>query len=278
MTRRTAALTATALSLALALAGASGAAASGGGSDAPTPYRVTGTGLDLPEGAALARHGHVNVRWASIEGDGSVNVHLGGPSSPWHDLEGATSVTWERLGLPADACIEWVQVHGFDEHFGEGGQAPVCRSVPMRPAATPAPAPAVPAPAPAHEVDDEVPAVGSSPVQAAPAPADSAPDAPAPEPQPVADDVVGPVDGDVVPVLTGPGVVPVAGVAPVVAAGDVDVVDPAAVVLDPVPAPEPQQLAATGASALPFAAFVAASLLVGGFLLAHRARPRGARA
>ncbi|MFC8193506.1 hypothetical protein ACFUMH_17770, partial [Cellulomonas sp. NPDC057328] len=171
---RTTALT-LAASAALLTATATGAAA---GSDAPTPYRVTGAGLELPAGHVLGEHAHLNVLWTSPAGGGATNVHVEGAGTPWHDLLGAASVTWDRLGLPADACVRWVQVAGFDEHFGEGGQAPVCR--------TPSPAPAVPAPAaPAPQPAAPVPApAASAPAPAAP-PADAA-DAPAPTTAPPA--------------------------------------------------------------------------------------------
>ncbi|MFS0705863.1 hypothetical protein AB6N23_15230, partial [Cellulomonas sp. 179-A 9B4 NHS] len=164
----TAALT-LAASAALLAATATGAAA---GSDAPTPYRVTATGLELPTGQVLAEHAHLNVLWTSATGAGAgaTNVHLEGAGTRWHDLVGAASVTWERLGLPADACVRWVQVAGFDEHFGEGGQAPVCRTASPAPAvpapAAPAPQPAAPVPAPAASA----PAPAAPPADAAPAP------------------------------------------------------------------------------------------------------------
>ena len=182
------AATTTALT-ALVLVGAATAASAG--SDAATPYRVTGTGLELPAGATLQVHGHVNVVYTSALGTVSRNVHIEGPGTPFGDLAGASALTWDRAGLPPDACITWVQVGGYDEHFGEGGQAPVCRTgAPAAPPAAPAPAPsdAAPAPAPVAPAPVAPPAsappapaepLPSAPAQAAPAP-DEAPAAPAP--------------------------------------------------------------------------------------------------
>ncbi|MCC2320777.1 hypothetical protein [Cellulomonas xiejunii] len=193
--RRTAALasaTTTALT-ALLLVGAATAASAG--SDAPPPYRVTGTALELPVGATLQVHGHVNVVYTSARGTASRNVHIEGPGTPFGDLVGTSVLTWDRAGLPPDACITWVQVSGYDEHYGEGGQAPVCRTGTPSAAPEPAPsdgAPALPpvAPAPiatapaAPPVDAPAPAapgepIASAPTEVAPAPAE-APAAPAP--------------------------------------------------------------------------------------------------
>lgn len=239
------ALSTTALSAALVLT--AGSVAVAGGSDAPPPYQVTATGLVLPDGATFARHGHVNVRWTSASGEGSRNMHLGGPDSPWHDVEGTSAVTWARLGLPADACIVWVQVHGYNEHFGEGGQAPVCRT-------TPAPEPVPPVddvpitPAPQPPTEPETPQPPTEP---------QTPEAPAPPP---GDDGAAPTEPDEsddttpAPVLGAPAAG--APTPPMTAVAAAEQVPP---------------LAATGSSASPLAAVAAAAVLLGaGLLLARR--------
>ncbi|MBF0687707.1 MAG: hypothetical protein IR158_08075, partial [Cellulomonas sp.] len=107
--RRAAVLTSATTALtALVLVGAATAASAG--SDAPTPYRVTGTGLELPAGATLQVHGHVNLVYTSALGTVSRNVHIEGPGTPYGDLAGASTLTWDRAGIPPDACITWVQV------------------------------------------------------------------------------------------------------------------------------------------------------------------------
>lgn len=182
--RRTAVLTAaTATALtAVTLVAAAGAASAG--SDAATPYRVTATGLELPAGAVFELHGHVNVVYTSALGTGARNVHLEGPGTRFADLVGGSVLTWDRVGLPPDACITWVQVGGYDEHHGEGGQAPVCRADVPAPAVVPAPGPS----------DAAAPSPATTPA-ATPAPAAApAPPAPAPttEPVPAADAGVAP--------------------------------------------------------------------------------------
>lgn len=243
------ALSATALSAALVLTGASVAAA--GGSDAPPPYQVTETGLVLPDGATFARHGHVNVRWTSANGDGSRNMHLGGPDSPWHDVEGTSAVTWARLGLPADACIVWVQVHGYNEHFGEGGQSPVCRTTPA-----PEPAPVPPAddvpitPAPQPPAEPEGPQAPAEPEAPEPPEAD--------EPQ-----IPVPPTGTTPPTQLTPETAPAPALsAPAAGAPGAPVAAAAAEQASP--------LAATGSSSSPLAAVAAAAALLGAGLLFTR--------
>lgn len=264
------ALATTALTLAasavLLAATATGAAA---GSDAPTPYRVTGTGLELPAGHVLGEHAHLNVLWTSPTGAGATNVHVEGAGTPWHDLLGAASVTWDRLGLPADACVRWVQVAGFDEHFGEGGQAPVCRTT-----TTPAPAPVPAAPAP-------VPVPG--PPAATPAPA--APAAPA---APVADPAAAapPAPGTAAPTpaateastVLAPAPTPT-GRAEVLAAADAAVARPPVVrgAGGTAATQGAEVLSATGASAVPVLALGLAAVLAGGVLVlrTRRTTPEG---
>lgn len=191
--RRTALLTVTTTTALAALT--LGATAAHAGSDAPTPYRVTPTGIELPAGAGFELHGHVNVVYTTATGTARRNVHIEAPGTPFGDLAGASALTWERAGVPADACITWVQVAGYDEHFGEGGQAPVCRTPAAPPAAPapvpPAPAPVPPAPAPAG------PAPAAPPT--APTPAPAAPAAPAPAPAPTGETASAPVAAPVAP-------------------------------------------------------------------------------
>lgn len=249
---RTAAL-ALAASAAVVTLTATGAAA---GSDSPTPYSVTATGVELPAGHVLAEHAHLNVLWTSPAGAGARNVHLEGPGTRYHDLVGATAVTWERLGLPADACVHWVQVAGFDEHFGEGGQAPVCRTA--QPVAAPAPVPAPPAPA------------APAPAPAAPAPAAPAPAAPAtgaPTTPTAAQPAVAATPAASPRVTSSP--LP-SGTAEVLAAGDDDGAVASAFGLDwEVPA-RGGELGATGTSAVPVLALGLAAVVAGTVLVLSR--------
>ena len=194
--RRNAVLTTTAATALTALTLVGAATSASAGSDSPTPYRVTGTGLELPPGAVFQVHGHVNVVYTSAAGRASRNVHIEGPGTPFGDIAGASTLTWDRIGLPPDACITWVQVAGYDEHFGEGGQADVCRTpLPQPPAPSPAPTtPPAPtpgtssapttAPPPAPTVDVSAAPTPVAPAAPTPTPVAAAAPAPAPTPTP----------------------------------------------------------------------------------------------
>ena len=103
------------------------------GSDSPPPYTVAAQGITFPR--PLEAHGHVNVRLS----DGtSRGLHLdpnnGRPGAQWI---GATTLPWSALSITG-GCVAWVQVAGYNEHFGEGGQSPVCLTTPT-PTPTPEP-------------------------------------------------------------------------------------------------------------------------------------------
>lgn len=151
-----------------------------GGSDSPTPYTVTATGINLPR--PLAAHDHVNIRLT----DGtSRGLHLdpnnGHPGARWI---GASFLPWSALGI-TDGCVSWVQVAGYDEHFGEGGQSPVCLST------TPTPEPSWTAepepseePTPKPSPTSPEPSSSPSPTQPEPSPEPSVTVAPTSEPEP----------------------------------------------------------------------------------------------
>ncbi|UZN02601.1 hypothetical protein [Cellulomonas sp. S1-8] len=189
--RRTAVLSATTATVLTTLALVGAATGASAGSDAPTPYRVTGTGIELPAGATFEVHGHVNVVATSALGTMSRNVHIEGPGSRFGDLAGASTLTWDRIDLPPDACITWVQVAGYDEHFGEGGQEPVCRTGTTPPAAAPEPSAApsagvTPSAVPSASVVPPASATPSAAPPVVPAPTPSADVAAAPTPAPTA--------------------------------------------------------------------------------------------
>lgn len=95
-----------------------------GGSDSPTPYTVTVEGVQLPDGMVFPADGHVN--WRTTEG--SFGMHF----DPNNDQPGGRFIgeSFFPFNLQPGECIEWVQVSLFNEHFGEGGQPPICKSVP----------------------------------------------------------------------------------------------------------------------------------------------------
>lgn len=95
-------------------------AAHAGGSDSPTPYTVTVTGVQLPEGDTFRAHGHIN--WRTTLGSGGMhfdpnNGHPGGAF---------IGQSFFPISLQPGECITWVQISHYNEHFGEGGQEPVC--------------------------------------------------------------------------------------------------------------------------------------------------------
>lgn len=122
--------------------------ASAAGSDSPTPYTVDATGITLPDGHMFSDSGHVNVK--TDEGD--VSMHFEGKCITRTDAEcagkrhadaqfiGKSFIPWSAFGLPEYFCVLWVQIHGFNEHFGEGGQEPVCM-VGAVPSPSPSPEP-----------------------------------------------------------------------------------------------------------------------------------------
>lgn len=105
-----------------------------GGSDSPTPYTVTVEGIEFPY--PLEAHGHVNVR----TDQGSFGIHFdpnnGHPGGQWI---GESFLPWSAFGI-TEGCIVWVQWSAVNEHFGEGGQEPVCLSEP-EPSVEPEPTP-----------------------------------------------------------------------------------------------------------------------------------------
>lgn len=115
------------------------------GSDSPTPYTVSADGITLPAGTVFPAHGHVNWRttWAQH------GIHLD-PNNGHHGAKyiGASFIPFN---LEPGECITWVQVSLYDEHYGEGGQAPICRDAETEPPAEPEPTPTTPTPEPTEE-------------------------------------------------------------------------------------------------------------------------------
>lgn len=111
-------------------------AAHAAGSDSPTPYTVTAAGLTLPAGTTFEANGHINYRVTAPDGTGerSFNVHQSIPHNnvwPRAAYVGQGFYPWTdhpdfSAAFPDGYCVTWVQVSLYDEHFGEGGQAPVC--------------------------------------------------------------------------------------------------------------------------------------------------------
>lgn len=91
------------------------------GSDSPTPYTVTADGITLPADTVFPAHGHVNWRTTSSSG----GIHF----DPNNNQPGAVYIgaSFLPITLAPGECITWVQISLYDEHYGEGGQPPVCK-------------------------------------------------------------------------------------------------------------------------------------------------------
>lgn len=100
------------------------AAAHAGGSDSPTPYDVTPVGIQLPGDDTFAAHGHVNVDYYAPGHNQrkSAGVHFdpnnGHPGGAWI---GESFIPWAAFDIPEGSRVMWVQIHGYNEHFGEDG-------------------------------------------------------------------------------------------------------------------------------------------------------------
>jgi len=101
------------------------------GSDGPTPYTVDANGVTLPSGETFKAHGHVNIKYKVGNTEYSKGIHFdpnnNQPGGAWI---GKSNIPWSAFAVPANGCVTWVQVHGYNEHFGEGGQTPVCLGTP----------------------------------------------------------------------------------------------------------------------------------------------------
>ena len=110
--------------------------ANAAGSDSPVPYTVDGNGITLPNGDTFKAHGHVNIKYTSGNSNNveSAGIHFdpnnNHPGGVWI---GKTNIPWSAFGLPEkehgetkNFCVTWVQIDGYNQHFGEGGQAPFC--------------------------------------------------------------------------------------------------------------------------------------------------------
>lgn len=106
-----------------------GAPAHAAGSDSPTPYEVGLKGIVLPEGDTFPSHGHINIKVTDSKGNNpqSKGIHFdpnnGHPGGQWI---GKNFIPWSAFGLEDDWCLTWVQVHGYNEHYGEGEHKQIC--------------------------------------------------------------------------------------------------------------------------------------------------------
>src|SRR5690625_3049195 len=93
------------------------------GSDAPTPYQVTTEDIQLSAGDTFQAHGHDNVRYCDGHGIEQTTGIQFDPNNdpPGGQWIGESFIPWSAFGI-TEGRITWVQIHGYNQHFGEGGQ------------------------------------------------------------------------------------------------------------------------------------------------------------
>lgn len=106
-----------------------GAPANATGSDGVPPYDVGKEGITLPEGDSFPAHGHINLKYTDFEGNNeqSAGIHFdpnnGHPGGQWI---GESFIPWSAFGLTDNWCLSWVQIHGYNQHYGEGPHKELC--------------------------------------------------------------------------------------------------------------------------------------------------------
>lgn len=112
----------------------------------PLPYTVAADGIQLQKGTTFPDNGHVNIRTNL----GDRGVHFEAKCIDRDDAEcagerhavaqyiGKEFIPWGAFGLDKHTlCVTWVQISMYNEHFGEGGEAPVGHGCAPSPTPTP---------------------------------------------------------------------------------------------------------------------------------------------
>lgn len=120
------------------------------------PYTLTRDGIQLAQ--PFEPNGHLNAR---TDAGVTFNIHAEAKCITRTDAEcagkrhdvaqyiGATFIPWTVIGIPADACITWVQRSGANYHYGEHGEPAYCLTEEEPcPSDTPTTTPTTPAPTP----------------------------------------------------------------------------------------------------------------------------------
>lgn len=103
------------------------------GSDSPTPYTLDSQGLTLPGDDTFPAHGHVNIRYLVDGVEKSKGIHFDpNNNQPGGKWIGRNFIPWAAFDTDLQ-CVTWVQVAGYNQHFGEGGQEPYCIQKPSTP-------------------------------------------------------------------------------------------------------------------------------------------------
>ncbi|KAM0789741.1 hypothetical protein ACM66B_006596 [Microbotryomycetes sp. NB124-2] len=121
----------------------------GSNSDSCTPYSVLPGGVQLPSGTTFQANGHVNYQAVPCsQYDPSKNQSYLNPGSNWTPQSfgmhfdpnnnqpggayiGKSLFDWGQAAaaMPGGFCITWVQIDFYNQHYGEGGQKPICNAV-----------------------------------------------------------------------------------------------------------------------------------------------------
>lgn len=246
------------------------------GSDSPTPYTVDGRGITLPVGEVFENNGHVNIKTAT----GSLSLHFEEKCVTRTDAEcagerhkaaqfiGKSYIPWSAFGLKGEFCVCWVQLSAYNEHFGEGGQEPICSPthIPEEPPVTPE-EPETPVTPPVDEPKEpttpDIPEEPSTP-ETPETPGETTPEEP----------TVPVVPETPVKTPTEPSEPPVEPVVPStpVRTPEKPVTPPVTTQQTPPPSTPRATLPVTGAGDVALAIAAAAALAVGGILLVIRAR------
>lgn len=124
------------VAVSLSLVGVAGSAYASG-SDSATPYTVDATGITLPSGSVFVDNQEINIHSTPS----GTNVHFEAKCISRTDAEcagdphalaqyiGKSFIPWSAFHLTGSFCVSWVQVGGYNQHYGEGGQSPVCTAV-----------------------------------------------------------------------------------------------------------------------------------------------------
>ena len=91
-------------------------------------YTVTPEGVQLPEGQTFQAHGHINIKITTLEGVYIRDVNMHFDPNNGHPGGQFIGQSFYQVDLADGECIGWVQVHGFNYHFGENGEEPVCET------------------------------------------------------------------------------------------------------------------------------------------------------
>ena len=91
-------------------------------------YIVTPSGVQLPEGQTFQAHGHINIKITTADGQYIRDAGIHFDPNNGHPGGQFIGQSFYPVDLADGECIGWVQVHGFNYHFGESGERPICET------------------------------------------------------------------------------------------------------------------------------------------------------